>query len=103
MAFRGAEIIIEYVTSQILEGDQRENNSFFFSFDLTTYSWLAVHHSFLKKNVIVATAVYKKQTAELALSQEKGYSENKFAQNDSIIEFIIKRGHIEPILLYIRK
>lgn len=62
-----------------------------------------MHHSFLKKNVIVATAVYKKQTAELALSQEKGYSENKCTQNDSIIEFIIKRGHIESISLYIRK
>lgn len=96
MAFGGAEIIIEYVTSQILEGDQRKNNKIgsFPPFDLTAHSWLAVHHSFLREKIIVATAVYKTQTAQLALSQERRYSENEFTQNNNIIEFLQLKGGI---------
>lgn len=59
--------------------------------------------SFIFENkIIVATAVYKKQTAESALSQEEGYSEHEFTQGNNMIVFTIRR-HIEPILVHIRK
>ena len=61
------------------------------------------YRSLIFENTItVATAVCKRQTAQLALSQKKGYSENEFTQGNNRIVDTIKR-HIEPVLLHLRK
>lgn len=74
---------------------------FFFSFWFN-HSLLVGCRSFIFEKIIVATPVYKKQTAGSALSQEEGYSENEFTQGNNMIGFTVKRL-VEPILLHIRK
>lgn len=71
-AFTDTEIIFEYVTSQIVEGDQRRNNKQVFLPFRCNHSLLLGYKSFtFEIKVIMAIAVYKKQTAELTLSQRK--------------------------------